>query len=181
MLRKLITTGMVLGFIACAFVPPTDANFGSAETIAKAEVGARTAATLLASAGVDRGKVDTAVKVLREVAPEPKKVVKRLSAAALTQMKLKKTSAYWKQVKNDSDDKNFVARMQDIEWATRKTDVRLCGVLIDTIPINTGEPTRGDYLALCLAKVTGDIARCDQIKTDITPVLKKLCTEELAT
>jgi hypothetical protein len=96
-------------------------------------------------------------------------------------MKLKKTSAYWKQVKNDSDDKNFVARLKDIEWATRKTDVRLCGVLIDTIPVTPGEPTRGDYLALCLAKVTGDSARCDQIKTDIAPVLKKLCTEELAT
>jgi len=181
MLRKLITTGMVLGFIASAFVPPTDANFGTAETVAKAEVGARTAATLLANAGIDHAKVDAAVKVLREVAPEPQKVVKRMSAAALTQMKRKKTSAYWKQVKKDSDDDDFIARMEDIEWAARKTDVRLCGELIATIPLTLHQPTRGDYLALCLAKVTGDIARCDQIDNDIAPVLKKLCTEELAT
>ena len=174
MFRRLITTGMILGFIGSAFVPPTDANFRAAEGLAQAQVGARTAATLLASNGVDRTKVDSAVKVLREIAPEPKKVVKRVSAATLTAMKLKKTSAYWKQVKKESDDEDLVSRMADIEWATRKQDVRLC------VGVTEGTASKGDYLALCLAKVTGDPARCDQIDS-AAPVLHKLCTEELAT
>ncbi len=174
MLRRLITTGMIMGFIGSAFVPPTDANFRAAEGLAQAQVGARTAASLLASSAVDRSKVDTAVQVLREISPEPKKVVKRVSAATLTAMKLKQTSAYWKHVKKESDDKDLISRMDDIEWATRKQDVRLC------VGVAEGTASRGDYLALCLAKVTGDPARCDQIDSS-SSVLHTLCTEELAT
>lgn len=178
MIRTLATVGSIVGFIAFAFVPPTDANFRAAEGVAQAQVGVRAVATLIADSGIDRAKLDSAVKVLRDITPEPKTALKRVSTVALTQMKLKKTSAFWKATKHSSEDADLVRRMADIEWAARKQDVRLCiGVAEDVVE---GDVSSGDYLALCLAKVTGDSARCAQID-GVAGLLRKLCTEELAT
>jgi hypothetical protein len=71
--------------------------------------------------------------------------------------------------------------MEDIEWAVRKTNVRLCRDIASDLLSTQDAPSQGDYLALCLGKVTGDMARCDQINSERAPIIKKLCTEELAT
>lgn len=61
-----------------------------------------------------------------------------------------------------------------IETARETYDVRAC----HDLPAVQGA-SRGDYLAYCLARVTRDPKRCDQIDPVSIPNLKSLCNDEL--
>lgn len=155
MLRSLVITGTILGFIGTSFVPPT-----------------------VASLPKGQGAI---ASVLRIVVPDPATTTKRVASVAKKAVMTRKTSAYWTEVKTESTDENLVSSLQKIEWAIGKKDVRLCRDLPIVKSDASDGPTYGDYLALCLAAVTGDTARCDQINAGTASTLRKLCTEELAT
>jgi hypothetical protein len=200
-LRTLFTVGSIAGFIACAFVPPTDANFTSLQDLAKREVRARTAGSLAGGITMNAGQTEQVAKVLKAVASDPelqtavqkavgttadlksvdeavtvlksmaspKTIMKRAATVATAAFRPHKFSAGWKKHKAASE-KQRVTQLERIEWASRKNDVRLCGEVEGDTRV-----TEGDYLALCVAVVTGDPQRCSQIHS-----LKQLCADELA-
>lgn len=201
MMRTLFTIGCIAGFIACAFVPPTDANFQSLEQMAKTQVRERTASSLLGGKTLDSKQVENAANILKAVVADPalrsavqkaagkatdvstvedivtaisamaspKRVLKRASTVAVHAVQTHRFSATWTKTKVSST-KERVLQMQRIEWASRKQDVRLCGEVKGDV-----ETTVGEYIALCVALVTGDPSRCDQLRET-----KNMCTNELA-
>lgn len=159
MLRSFLVIGIVIAFIASAFTVPTDQNYKALAETARSEVRKRTA-------DVRRTAVP-ASKTLARVA------VKRIRI----QITGGRPGKAWKAAKGSSDPV-FVQQLERIEWATKKQDVRLCKDVL-TADAAGGKP--GDYLALCLARVTGDYSRCMQIDPLEASLLKHLCDEELAT
>lgn len=73
-----------------------------------------------------------------------------------------------------------------IEWAREKHDVRACSELSPTVleerivkNVSYQTPSHDDWIAYCLARVTGNSDRCQQIQSGILPRLQTLCFEEL--
>jgi hypothetical protein len=215
MMRNLLTVGAIAGFIASAFVTPTNANLSSMQAFAKDEVRTRAIGSLLGGSVPSVKDAAAAAKVLSAVATNPvlksaaekaigsvtglndidraatvltsvstpanakhivKTVVRRLTAHTLTKT--------WKSYRNAADPFTR-AQLERIEWALKKQDVRLCADVADAAKNRSDQApvtlTPGDYLALCVAIVSGDEIRCLQIPTVPDSSLHSLCTEELAT
>lgn len=203
MMRTLVTVGLIAGFITCAFVPPTDANFASLTEMAKTQVKERTLGSLLPSE-IDAADVKKAADALKKVANDPRTadMVKKLGTSqnslsdvivaadvlksvAPSPKKVAKVAAAfvpktahtftmsWKQRKKATEDQAFLKQLDRIEWAARKEDVRLCK---DTMAQKDG----GDFLALCLAIVAKEPLRCKQIDEESPHALQKTCFDEVA-
>lgn len=175
MLRSLLVIGIVVAFIACAFIPPTASNYQAVAKAAHNQISERTVAVL-------RGKVastpdaGTALELLKKVVPKPKAALKVAAKRVQIAVTGQSPSTAWNTAKG-SPDPVFVEQLERIEWAMKKHDVRLCkDVRREAVG---GQPR--DYLALCLARVTDDASRCKQIDPVEAPLLKHLCDEELAT
>lgn len=70
--------------------------------------------------------------------------------------------------------------LQQVDFAQRKGDIRLCRDFDPSLAGFSGvRPTAGDFLALCLAKVTGEVRRCEQISLETAPQLRSVCSSEL--
>lgn len=202
-MRTLVTIGLIAGFITCAFVPPTDANFATITEMAKAQVKDRTIGNLL-PADIDGADVKKAADALKKVANDPRTadIMKNLASSqnslsdvitaadvlksvAPSPKKVAKVAAVfvpktahtftmsWKQRKNATEDATFLKQLDRIEWAARKEDVRLC----QEVMLEDGA---GDYLALCLAIVAKEPLRCKQIDEDAPHALQKTCFDEVA-
>ena len=156
MIRKLITIGLITGFIASAFVTPTDAHLKSMTALAKDEIRERTSGSLFGGATISSKDAQAAAKILTAVASDPalkKAAIKAAGSASslknvgeavtvLTSVSTKPTvKAVVKSVakavtghritpawKNyrASADPFTVSQMERIEWALKKHDVRLC-------------------------------------------------------
>lgn len=112
-----------------------------------------------------QGLTETARSVQSRIQP-----TKLLSRAA-TSVRAVRTHAFtsgWKHIKKEGSP-HLVEQLERIEWASRKADVRLCGEVVGDADV-----TVGDYIALCVAIVTGDSARCDYLHA-----LQDLCADEL--
>lgn len=215
MTRNLVIIGLIAGFIASAFVTPTNANFKAMQALAKDQVRVRTAGSLLGGSVLSAKDAQTAAKVLAAVAANPAlkssvakavgsavslknveeaatvltsvsspvKTVKRVAASAAQILTTHRLTSVWKTFKASADPFT-VAQMERIEWALRKGDVRLCSDVMDSADNRSDKDpqtlTSGEYLALCVAIVTGDPARCDQILSVSDPSLRSLCSDELA-
>ncbi len=74
-------------------------------------------------------------------------------------------------------------QLQAIDWAVRKADTRECKQLLTggdpAIAPVPNEPTTGDLLAYCIARVTNAKERCNQIADSLTLPLRSLCKREI--
>jgi hypothetical protein len=156
MLRTLLTVGAIAGFIACAFVPPTDANFTSMEELARNQLQNRPSLSLLTS-GVQTMKKTVIPRATKKVSSVVSNQKKHLLSVGWNAFKEKKDSV-------------AKTQLERIEWAFAKKDVRLCGEVK-----NESDATAADYLALCVAVVMRDLSRCDHLRS-----MKTLCTDQLA-
>lgn len=91
-------------------------------------------------------------------------------------------SIAWKRILKNEVDPVVLEQLQLIQAAIVAGDVRLCGALPYAAPVErTADgttymtPSHGDYLAYCLARVTGEGSRCDQIDERIAPALQTAC------
>ncbi len=96
--------------------------------------------------------------------------------------------ANWRKAAEDEPNETLRHYFLLIEWAREKADIRACDELTPTVleertvdgkSILT--PTRGDWIAYCLARVTKNYDRCKQIQTTTLPPLKSLCEQEHST
>ncbi len=65
-----------------------------------------------------------------------------------------------------------------VEDAILQSDPLGCGELKVSSEGGENAPSRGDWIAYCLARVTKNALRCDQITPGISPDLRLLCREE---
>ncbi len=172
------------GEISMGVASSTEASIHKAATILKAvsQDPKLKAALIAAHDNIPAADIEAASKALLALAPSPKTVVKKVVKTALNSVKKPQVSAMWKTMKAETTDAEFKRAVDRIEFATKKQDVRLC--VDDVIPANAedrgGMATEGDYLALCIARITRDESRCDQISSTLSLPLRTLCTEELA-
>lgn len=118
-----------------------------------------------------------------------------LASSVLSEKTVKKTTSAIKsiastdvtQIKNmlrSSVDSFTLSQIERIEWAIRKKDIRLCKDLADAVNTDTSSTAEkhsaGEYLALCVAMVTKNSARCDRIFSKSDTLLHAFCTDELA-
>jgi len=211
-MRSLVIFGITAVFIACAFVPPSEANFQALAEHAKVAIekgsvssfftvslpdtnewkkAAKSLQTLTKDAAttvlvenvtsnvkgqIASGALQTATNMLKDIVPEPatvaKAVVNQVTATVSSQV-----SKRWTELLSSEKDPALAKIYERIDWAAKKGEVRLCREL--TLGVSTETIAAGDLLALCLAKVTRDPARCEQISDDAS-VLKSICKEELA-
>ena len=156
MLRNLLTVGAIVGFIATAFVTPTNANLNTVQAFAKDEVRTRAVGSLLGGTVPSAKDAAAAAKVLNAVATNPalksaaEKAIGGVSglkdidraATVLTSVStpvnakrvvkaaVKKMTGHTltKTWKGYRNDADPFTRAQleRIEWALKKNDVRLC-------------------------------------------------------
>ncbi|HRH94061.1 MAG TPA: hypothetical protein PKV72_06050 [Candidatus Peribacteria bacterium] len=91
-------------------------------------------------------------------------------------------SLVWKRMLKNETDPTVLGQLQLIQEAIKSGDVRKCGELPYAAPVERTvdgtmymTPSRGDYLAYCLARVNGEGTRCDQIDDRISPALQTAC------
>ena len=216
MIRNLLTIGAIAGFIASAFVSPTNANFSTIHAMAQDEVRTRTAGSLFGGNALSAKDAAAAAKVLTAVATNPalksaaskalggaaslkniddaatvltsvsapKTVLKHVAKTAKKMFTVRKLTHVWKTYKVSADPFTL-AQIDRIEWALKKNDVRLCSGTAEAAANRSDQAPQtlspGEYLALCVAIVTGDEGRCDQILPTSDSSMHSLCTEELAT
>lgn len=172
------------GEISMGVASSAEASIQKAATILKAvsQDPKLKAALLAAHDNIPAADIEAASKALLALAPSPSAVAKKVVKTALNSVKKPQVSAMWKTMKTQTTDAEFQRLIERIEFATKKQDVRLC--IDDVIPSNVadvgGNATEGDYLALCIARITRDESRCDQISSTLSIPLRTLCTEELA-
>ncbi len=72
-------------------------------------------------------------------------------------------------------------QLERIDWAANRSDPKLCKALAETNSVTDVKdvPQFGDLLALCLARVMHDAARCGQINSASASALRAACTEGL--
>ncbi len=93
------------------------------------------------------------------------------------------SSAAWRRVLKAETDPVVLEQLHIIQDAILSGDVRRCAALAYVSQEQRGSdahgvlytPGHGDYLAYCLARVTGEGSRCDQISGGITPALDAVC------
>ncbi len=172
------------GEISMGVASSTEASIQKAATILKtvSQDPKLKAALLAAHDNIPAADIEAASKALLALAPSPKTIAKKAVKTALNSMKKPQVSAMWKTMKAETDDAEFKRSIDRIEFATKKQDIRLCidDVIPSTAEDTGGTATEGDYLALCIARITRDESRCDQISATLTIPLRLLCTEELA-
>jgi hypothetical protein len=122
-----------------------------------------------------------AADALKTVSPSPKKIVSRVVHKAVVSVTGVQPSARWKEIVETEKNSDLRLQLERVDFAARKGDVRLCKEISNAEFANhAGFPATGDLLALCLAKITGESSRCDQINSNLFVPLKPVCTEELA-
>lgn len=129
---------------------------------------------------ISAGVLSSAAATLKNVLPTPVKAVKKVSK--IVAQPTVRRSNEWKTILASEGDKHLQELYESVDWAQRKSDVRLCKDLdpaVHTGSPSVAGPTIGDILALCLAKATGDAARCGQIDASTASALKSVCETEL--
>ncbi len=194
MMRSLFIFGTIALYVVCAFVPPSQANIetvaaqvlqmkkGNASAVVKATLDPRVTVLVDAASRVVQGDRSGVFKDVAHfavgVAPDIKKA--KMSLVKSIGNRPVKSSPFTLLVENE---KNPIIRKQleRIDWAVGKSDPKLCKTLEETHSIAdaTGVPQFGDLLALCLARVMHDSARCSQIDGAFASTLRSACTEGL--
>jgi hypothetical protein len=97
-------------------------------------------------------------------------------------------SAAWKKMLKAETDPVVLEQLHIIQDAILSGDVRVCGDLPYADPVERVvdgafrfTPSHGDYLAYCLARVTGESGRCAQIDDRVTPDLRAACGADFGT
>lgn len=168
LMRALLVFGFIALYVGLAFVPPSEANIHAlakqAQSLTDTDV-----STLVETAqnGLHAAipLADSAIKKATELVSNPTRINASLSGlvtfGASSAMK---------------------AQLERIQWAAAKGDPKLCknlGELMMNTTDTAGTPSFGDYLAFCLAAVTKEISRCDQISTETAPSLYSACQKAL--
>lgn len=113
---------------------------------------------------------------LASVLPEAEIALEKAGTVARSALTSSPVKGAWEAAKQSADPR-LIRQLERIEWATRRNDIRACVELLSgDAPVGT---TPGDYLALCLARVTQSDRYCSQIDSRLAPFLRVLCDEEL--
>ncbi len=73
----------------------------------------------------------------------------------------------------------YKEQLRLIEQAVQESDVRVCAQLRPAKSAPEKAPSAGDFMALCVARVTGSASRCLQIDATVSVPLKRLCEQSL--
>ncbi len=172
MLQQLGFMGFIAVFSVLAFVPP-----GEEQAMHVKEVGAllpraisfhdvNSVIPLVTSHVHEQSIHQISSTALRSVQQEVTKIVMRSAPS----------NDIWRGIASASDD---TTRHQflTIEWAREERDRTECSVL-SAVSSDYDAPSRGDWIAYCFARVTGNPDRCEQISSGTQPALKTLCEKE---
>ncbi len=98
-------------------------------------------------------------------------------------------SPAWKKLMKTETDPVVLEQLHLIQDAILSGDVRACGALpypvqverlaADGATLHT--PSHGDYLAYCLARLTGESGRCEQVDEKLSPDLRGVCRADFGT
>ncbi len=161
MIRNILTIGAIAGFIATAFVTPTDANLSTIQAFAKDEVRTRAVGSLLGGSAPSAKDAAAAAKVLTAVATNPalKSAAEKAIGGAAGLKDFDRAATVLTSVSTPANTKRIVkavtkkltghtltrawkeyrnaadpftrAQLERIEWALKKNDVRLCADVAD--------------------------------------------------
>jgi hypothetical protein len=207
--RSIVILGITTAFIACAFVPPSEANFKALAERAKIAVENRTRAVIAGSNIPAVKDAKKAAALLKTLSKDPRmtvlveeaskgsslKSVTSLSTAAellgsLVPKPETVAKTVVKKVAQASAEfpsqawKTFVSSVKDpeLEKQISRVDWAILkgdASLCGQVEGVMGSATRGDLLALCLGLITREPLRCSQIGTDAS-ALKSICETELS-
>lgn len=126
-----------------------------------------------------RRVLSSSADVLTSTLPIPQRVVSRAVRSVVRQPVV--TSKQWKSLLTAKNSPDLQNALEEIDFASRKHDPRLCLTLDPSRVDRTSfvSPTIGDLLALCLAKVSADPERCTAIDPLTGATLRKICEGEL--
>lgn len=133
------------------------------------------AAKLLGAAASTSGK-QVEVDMRNALAKQASDIIQNIG-------KTKADSGAWRRMLKAETDPVILEQLHIVQDAVQSGDVRRCGELSFVAQEQRGNdahgvlftPGYGDYLAYCLARVTGEGSRCDQISGGITPALDAVC------
>lgn len=157
------------------------------QTLPSAESGKQYADRLADAAGVltalgGKSSEELKVDLRNELAKKAAETIQNIGRG-----KPKGSGAWWVMLRNEMDPV-VLEQLHLIQAAIVAGDVRLCGELPYAVPVQRMidgamlmTPSRGDYLAYCLARVTGEGTRCEQIDDRISPALQTVCRADFAT
>ncbi len=150
--------------------------------IAKSESASQAVSTVLKRGeSVDdlRTVLSSSADVLTSTLPTPSRVVSRAVRSVTRQPVV--TSKQWKSLLGAKNDPALQKALEEIDFASRKHDPRLCLTLDPSTTDRTSfvSPTIGDLLALCLAKVSANPERCTAIDPLTGATLRSICEGEL--
>ncbi len=163
-MRSLGTFGSIALFLGMAFVNPSKSLITERVAFARSQSSMTTAAV--------------ASTVFSSVVPTPRKIVSRVTHIVSPHIP---RSHEWKSLLSNEKNPLLKDALESIDWAQRTSDVQLCRGFDSSFAKTTLDtaPTRGDLLALCLAKVSGNDSRCRQIDPRTAYELKAVCETEL--
>jgi hypothetical protein len=202
-MRSLLIFGIIGLFIACSFVPPSQASLVSLSKIARSEMQSNTQSALFGTLPNSKDLTRVA-SLLSAIAsnPDALKTVKKTGGVIVEnadQQLLKSTASLLQTAAKDSlpspkkvvktlfypkthPSKEWMALIKKEEDPTRKQlleiitqaesskNIRLCH--------NSHLKDKSDFFALCLARVTMNSGRCQQMKQGRSMVYKNACLAE---
>lgn len=171
-MRALFIFGSIALYIACAFVPPSEANVRSfAEKAKRLQLSSVDTSVLVdtASKALDGVKNVATLRQAAVLVPSSKAVLEHVTSSVSDFVVTESSAA-------------LRSQFERIRWAATKSDPRLCKVLAESRSdvVESGKPSFGDLLAFCLAETTGEPRRCDQIDAVNASSLYDACVKELA-
>lgn len=205
-MRSLWVFGITAAFIVCAFVPPSEANFKALASRARVSIEQRARSSLVGSVP-QLNELRKASSVIKNLARDPRVSVlvenlnrgfnapagsnvlkesasiidsvlptaKKKAATVISNIVTaqKKQSPKWLVFLRSETDPAIRKQLDRIDWAEKKDSISLCREL-EAVPQGT---TLGDFIALCVAKISRSPDRCAQISD---AALKSVCQDELA-
>ncbi len=175
-MRALCVFGSIALYIACAFVPPSQANFHAFAAMAK-DLSALDSAAVVSRVTGALEQANTRA-VIDSLIPDPQTV---LETVADTLISSGGQTEYLSGLAIAEQNPALRLQFERIQWAASRQDPRLCKLLSEFHPVDAHAdiPTLGDLLALCLAETTREASRCNQIDPVTAPSLTVACRNDL--
>ncbi len=165
MVRHLGCIGFLTVFTALAFVPPGEGQ--AAYIQEKGSILPRNIAFQDIDAVVPLVTSRISQIDKKEVLHQATSLTASFIGFAAKNIESNASSKQWRDIASSSDAQTR-SRFLAIEWAREKNDRTTCGNLSDD----------GNWIAYCLARVTRNASRCDQIAPLHIPDVKTLCENE---